>query len=214
MKRSFTIILSLVLLFQSMIGVTAYTFDDNPLYTIEVPEGFYQVGEDKFSSSKGETFSVYLTDNTEEKLCFADLNDTEISEYAEEIATNGATALKELGLNGSVEVVSVEKMKHSNGKTALVMVFKASVNNDGEVSIRYQKMYEFTCVDNKYSFTYNPENENQINSFDDAFNSIVINEEQIQSVGDKITTAALYGGVIILIALGIVRFIKPVKKKK
>lgn len=214
MKKSFSLILSVVLIFQFIIGVGAYTFNENPLYTVEIPDGFGRVAENKFVSDDKGTFSVFITDNAEEKFCVADLDDSEMKEYAEGIAKSGEEGFKSLGMDGSVTVVSAEKLKHTNGKTALVMVFKATAKVDGKEEIRYEKMYEFTCIDNKFSFTYTPEKEEQVNDFDDCFNSIIINEAQIQSVGDKVTTGALYGGIILLLVLGIIRFIKPAKKKK
>ena len=189
MKKSFSLILSVVLIFQFIIGVGAYTFNENPLYTVEIPDGFGRVAENKFVSDDKGTFTVFITDNAEEKFCVADLDDSEIKEYAEGIAKSGEEGFKSLGMDGSVTVVSAEE-------------------------IRYEKMYEFTCIDNKFSFTYTPEKEEQVNDFDDCFNSIIINEAQIQSVGDKVTTGALYGGIILLLVLGIIRFIKPAKKKK
>lgn len=214
MKKSLIIILSIIFILQTAPFVSAYTFDSDPLYSIELPEEFERVSESSFTTDDGRTFTVNYTDNTEEKFCIANLNKTETEEYADRIATESKSAFDSLGMDGSMEVISAEKIKHQNGKTAFVAVFKTVVNRENKQTVRYQKLYEFTGENNKFSFSYTA-GKQEINDFDDAFNTIVINEPQIESVADKVTTAAIYGGVILVVFAGIIRFIRPsVKKKK
>ncbi|MBO5461783.1 MAG: hypothetical protein J6A49_00575 [Clostridia bacterium] len=215
MKKTVIIMLTLVFIFQSIPFVSAYTFNENPFYSIDMPEEFEAVGEDKFIADNDSNLSVSIVDNTEEKFCVADLNDSELKEYAETIASEGEEAFKSLDMDAEMTVVSYEKIKHPSGKTAVIIVFKTVATQNNKQRIRFQKLYEFTGVNNKFTFTYTATEKSQINDLDAAFDSIVINEEQIQGVGDKMTTAALFGGVVLLLLIGIIRFIRtPLKRKK
>ncbi len=209
MKKIFVLVFGLLFILQTMPFANAYTYDTNPLYTIEMPEEFSCVKEDCFVSTGEEdkTFSVAMTPNVEEKFCIADMNDKEVQEYAQTVATQGTKAYKSLGVVGSMDVVSAEKIKHPNGKTALVIVFKTVVKSDGKTKEKYQKICEFSGVDNKFTFTYTSK-KNQIKDMDESFLSIVVNETQIESKADKLTSAVLFGGVILVVLLGILRFIK------
>lgn len=209
MKKIFVFVFSLFLVLQTMPFANAYIYDTNPLYTIEMPEDFTCVKEDCFVSTGADdkTFSVTMTPNGEEKFCIADMNDKEIQEYAQTIATQGSQAYESLGMDGAMTVVSAEKTKHPNGKTALVVVFKTVVKTESKTKEKFQKICEFSGVDNKFTFTYTSK-ENQIKDLDEAFLSIDIKETQIESRADKLTSAAIFGGVVFVILLGIFRFIK------
>lgn len=214
MKKLLVLLSVLVFVLQTMPFAGAYTYDSNPLYTIEMPEDFICVEPDCFVGDDDKTFSVAMTPNTQDKICIADMNDKEVKEYAQTIATQGGQAYETLGMDGSMTVVSAEKTKHPNGKTAFIAVFKTVVKTGGKTKEKYQKICEFTGVENKFTFTYTSK-ENQIKDMDEAFLSIAVNETQIESKADRLTSAALYGGLILVVLLGILRFIKrtPYRKK-
>ena len=211
MKKIIVLMFAMLFVLQIMPFASAYTYDTNPLYVIEMPEEFKCVKEDCFVSTgeDDKTFSVTMTPNNEEKFCIADMNDKQVQEYAQNIATQGGEAYKSLGMDGSMEVVSAEKIKHPSGKTALVIVFKTVVKTEGKDKVKYQKICEFSGVDNKFTFTYTSK-KSQIKDMDESFLSIAVNEPQIESRMDKLISAALFGGLILVVLFGIFKFIRRI----
>lgn len=215
MKKLFALFFALIFVLQTMPFVSAYTYDSNPLYTIEMPEDFRCVQDDCFVGlgDDDKTFSVAMTPNAEENFCIADMNDEEVQKYAQTVATQGAQAFESLGMNATMTVVSAEKIKHPNGKIALVAVFKTVVKTAGKTKEKYQKICEFSGEENKFTFTYTSK-EDQIKDMDESFLSIVVNETQIESRSDKLSSAAIFVGVILVLLLGILRFIKRTPYRK
>ena len=213
MKKLFVVFLSVLLCLQVGLCVCAVDYEMD-LYTVQLPDDYDWVKEDSFISDNGSNFSVSYSDNTKEKACIADMSKKDIEEYASEIETMSAAAMSVVGKDGKIEVISSEKVEHPNGKTALVTVFKTSAKSDDGDTVKYQKRYEFTCVEKSYKFTYTAAKKEYIDDLDDAFDTIVINEAEIESRQDKMGSIGLFCVLAILILLGIIRFIAPTPSKK
>lgn len=214
MKKLFILFLSALLCLQTGLCVWAVNYE-RELYSVQLPDDYDWVQEESYISDNGSTFSVTCSDNTEEKLCIADMSEKDIAEYTGEIERLSSEAMAAFGREGKIEIVSSEKVEHPNGKTALVTVCRTGAKSGDGTTVRLQKIYEFTGVNNKFTFTYTAVEEELIDDLDDAFASIVVNEAEIDSRWDKVGSAALFGGMIILICLGIYRFMaKPAPKKK
>ena len=214
MKKFFALFFPLAL-FMTMVTCNAtYLFEENPLYSIELPDDYDLVGADKFISDNGDTFAVSYESNTDD-FCVADLKDEDMKEYAEALAEEGGQAFKLLGMDGKMEVVSYKKIENINNKTALVITLKTSVKKESGETVRLQKIYKFSGKDNKYTFTYTATDEKDIDALDDAFNTIVIKEEQIESKKDNLVTLGMCAAVVALIFVGVIKFIlrTPYKKK-
>ena len=195
---------------------SAYLFEESSLYTIDLPDDFEYVGEDEFISDNGDTFAVSYEENTDE-LCVEDLGDDDMKEYAEKLATKGVEAFKSLDMEGNIEIISYKKTENINGKTALEIVLKTSVKNEGGEGISHlQKLYLFTCEENIYNFTLTAQEEKDINSLDGALSTIVIKEKQIESKKDNLVTLGMGAVVVVLIFVGVIKFIirTPYKKQQ
>ena len=119
-----------------------------------------------------------------------------------------------MGKAGGTEVVSVSKIKHQSGKTALVILYNTYMVKDGEKVSHLQKAYTFSCEDNVYSFVYTPHNDKDIDKFDSSFDSINIPEPEIKSIVSKIKEACIVAVFFLLIILGIVRFLRKASLKR
>lgn len=215
MKKFYTLFLAFFLIVSVVPCEASYLFEENPLYTIELPDDYDLVGEDKFISNSGDTFSVSYEKNNDE-FCIADLKEDDMKEYAENLASEGTLAFKSLGMDGKMEVISYKKIENINGKTALEIVLKTSAKKEAGETVRLQKIYEFTCEENKYTFTYTATEENNINAFDEALNTIIINEKQIESKKDNLVTVGMCAGVVALILVGVIKFVirTPYRKQQ
>ena len=187
-------------------GAVVYNVDSR--YTVDLPEGFRQVGENEFVADDESEFSVSFEDNTEEQLCIADMSDKDINTYIEDMKATGNAAFEEYAVNGSVEILSAEKIKHSNGQYALDIRLQSQYTSDGETIVRYHKILGFSCVENKITFVYTVADEDDLNNLDGAFDSIVINEKKVESKLDKITTVAFYAGIFVVMVLVVILFVK------
>ena len=214
MKKLPVFIIGFVLCLQCAVCAGAQVFEAE-LYSVNLPDGFYQAKEGGYISDNGSTFAVTLSDNSEVKLCFADMNEKKIDEYTSMIAEASTDAFASVGMEGEIAIVSSEKVKHQNGKTAIVTVVKTSAVMNGKKVESFQKMYEFTGENNKFTFAYTPGEESSIDDLDEAFNSIEIKEAEIDSMSDKAVSALMYIAILLLIIVGIAKFfIKPKPKKK
>lgn len=213
MKKFFSLFFVLALIVTA-VPCSAYLFEGNPNYSIELPDDYDLVGEDKFISDKGDAFAVSYEENTDE-FCVEDLSEEDMKGYVENLAKEGTEAFKMLEVDGKIEVVSYRKTENINGKTALEIVFKTSAKREEGETVRLQKIYLFSCEENKYTFTYTAEDEKDINALDGAFSTIVINEKQIESKKDSLVTLGMCAAVVLLILVGVIKFIirTPYKKQ-
>lgn len=208
MKKMFVIFFSILICLNTCICVSAVNYD-RELYSIQLPDDYDWMQEESYISDNGSTFTVSTSDNTKEKLCIADMSEEDIKEHVGEIEKLSSAAMSVVGRDGKIEVVSSEKVEHPKGMTALVTVFKTSAKKeDGTVTTKLQKMYEFTGVNNKIRFTYTAAEEKQIDALDASFDSIVIKEAEAESRLDKLGSVAMFMVFAILICLGIARFIR------
>lgn len=208
MKKLFVLFLSLLMVFQTVIFVSAGVYNGDSRYTIDLPENFSQIGENKFRADDKSEFSVTFEDNKEEQFCVADMSDKDIDEYIVAMETESKALLKDVGVDGSIKIISAEKIKHTNGRYALVISLETKYTVEGETTVKYQKIYGFSCVENKMSFTYTVDDKEKLNDFEDSFDSIVINEKKVESKLDKLTTVATYVGIIIVVLVLIIWFVK------
>ncbi len=204
MKKYLTILLSVIIILQCNVLAGAIVHNDDPRYTVDLPEEFQEVQDNKFISSDKSNFLVSFSDNTQEKLCVEDMSDKDVKKFAEDMAV----ALNSVGADMNIKVVSAEKIKHNNGKKALVIVFEKTSTSDVEKNTHYQKTYMFSGEENIVTFAYTTRDKAQLNAIDSAFDSIVVNEPEIESKMDKLTSVAIGAVVVIVGIIGVVLFVK------
>ncbi len=208
MKKLFVIFFSILICLNTCICVSAVDYD-RELYSIQLPDDYDWIQEESYISDNGSTFSVSTSDNTKEKKSIADMSKKDIEKHVGEMEQLSSAAMSIVGRDGKIEVVSTEKVDHPNGQKALVTVFKTTAKKeDGTVTTKFQKMYEFTGVKNQFRFTYTASDEKFIDDLDASFDSIVIKETEAESRLDKLGSAGILAVFAILICLGIARFIK------
>lgn len=208
MKKFVLVFLSLLIILQCIVISGAVVYDGDSRYTIDIPENFQHVGENKFLSDDNSNLYVSFADNTQEQFCVADMSDKDIKEYSDKIVTESKALLLSFGIDADISVVSAEKVKDDNGTYFFIMVLETSYVKDGKTQTDYQKIYEFSGVENKISFTYTTDKKEQMNDMNGAFDSLVIKEKQVESKLDKIKTAGFYAGVVVVILLVVIVFVK------
>ncbi|MBR4287779.1 MAG: hypothetical protein IKT55_08770 [Clostridia bacterium] len=208
MKKIAIVFLSLLIVLQCAVITGAVVYEGDSRYTIDLPEDFRQTGDNNFTADDESGFSVAFEDNVEEQFSVADMSKKDIEEYVKEMEENAKAILKEYDVDGSVKMLSAEKIKHVNGQYAIVLTVESSYTVDGKTTVNYHKVYEFSCVENKITFTYTVDKKDKLSNFDDAFDSIVIKEKEVESKLDKIKTAAFYVGLIIATAVVVIIFVK------
>ena len=214
MKKFFALFFVACLIVTIVPCGAAYLFEENSLYTIEMPDDYYFVGENEFRNDNGDTFALSYEENKDE-LCVRDFDDDDVKAYAEKLANEGTQAFKSLDVEGKIDVVSYKKIDNVNRKTALEIVFKTSANDEKEEIVRFQKIYVFSGEQNKYLFVYTTVDENSVDALDAAFSTIVIKEKQMESKTDKLTTLGMCAVVVALIFVGVIKFVirTPYRKK-
>lgn len=214
MKKFFALFFILVLFVTAVPCGAAYKFSAER-YSIDLPDDFDFAAEDRFIGDNGDTLTVTIEKNTE-KFCIADLSEEDMKKYAENLAEEGTQGFTSIGMEGKVEVVSYRKIENVNGKTVLETVLKTSAKTEDGEAIHLQKLCEFAGVKNKYTFIYTANEEKDIDAFDESFKTIVIEEEQIESKKDKLVTIGMCAGVVLLILVGVVKFVirTPYRKGK
>lgn len=219
MKKAISLIFSLLMLFSFAISANAEVFNGADLFTVDLPEGFEQTGTSvsdfTFTNENGDSFTVSYSDNTEEDyiFCPANMSKKDIEKYTNALSSESANVMKDYADNFELKFLSGEKIKHKNGKTALVCQTKTTIKKDNRTGIFYQTMYEFGGEDYKYTFTYTTDEEKNKNSFNDVFESINIFEGETESNLDKVTTYAVAGIMALLVFAGIIRFIRTPEKR-
>ena len=219
MKKAVSLIFTLFMLFSCVVSVNAEEFNGADLFTVDLPEDFEQKGTNvsdfTFTNESGDSFTVAYSDNTQEDKIFspADMSEKEIEAYNNALAEESKAVMKDFADAFDMKFISGEKVKQKNGKTAIVSQTKTTITQNDKTSVYYQTVYEFGGVDYKYTFTYTTDNESEKNSFTEVFESIDIFEAEAESNLDKLAGYAVAGGVLLLIFIGIIRFIRTPEKR-
>lgn len=216
MKKLLCLLMTAIMMCHLAITCFAvYVYEaENNSFTIELPDDFDEVEAMKFIGDDGSNMGVSVVAYTEEDdgYCIADMTEAELRERAQIIADVSEAAFASVNREGSMEIISVEKSEHKNGYNAVVMEFKTTAKGSEGDSVRYQKVCEFTCQSNIYTFTYTSREGGGIDDMDASFDSIVINEaenkglkgEIIQAIQNSLGFILIFG----LLIFGIIRFMR------
>lgn len=215
MKRLSTLLLAIIILLQFITVSGAYLYEDSSnRYTVQLPEDFKEVSSGKFIGNGNSTFNINITEN-KDKYCIANDSNKKLLEAAKEDAKAIESAFSSMGKIGGTEVISAKKIKHENGKTALLVTYNTYMEKDGKKVSHLQKTYTFSCEENMYSFVYTPQDDKDIDKLDSSFDSITISEPEIKSNATKIKEACIAAAFFLVIILGIIRFLRtPAKREK
>ncbi len=205
MKKYLTIILSLLIILQCIVFANAVTYDVDSRYTFDLPENYRMVQENKFmATDNNSNFFVSAEANTDSEFCVSDMNDDEVKAFANDMAE----VLNSVGVGMEIKALSAEKIKHGNGKNALVIVLEQTSSKDAVNPANYEKIYMFSCEENIITFTYTTDKKDDLDKLDATFDSIVINEREAEGTIDKIKNAAFYTGAIIVVLVVVIIFVK------
>ena len=216
MKKVLCAVLSVLMLTQlAVISLASYIYESQDgSFTIELPDDFDEVEEMKFIGDDDSNIGVTIEEYTEDTkdYCVDSMTDEQVKERAALIEEVSYLAFASVNREGSMEVVSAEKVKHSNGFSAFVVTLKSTAKTaDGE-TVLYQKIYEFTAEDHIYNFTYTAHKDGGPDDMDKSFESIVINEAERLSPLHTFTKKGVPALIIFgIVVLGIIRFIRPPK---
>lgn len=219
MKKAVSLIFTLFMLFSFAVSVNAEEFNGADLFTVDLPEDFRQTGANvsdyTFTNENGDSLTVSYSDNTQKEEIFspADMSKKEIEEYTNYLSEEAEKVMKDFADDFEMKFLSGEKIKHKSGKTTLVCQTKTTITNNKKDNVYYQTMYEFGGVNYKYTFTYTTDDETKKDSFNEVFDSINIFEGETESNLDKLAGYALIGGMVFLIFIGIIRFIRTPEKR-
>lgn len=219
MKKAVSIIFTLLMLFSFAVSASAEEFNGADLFTVDLPDSFEQTGTNvtdfNFISKNGDTFAINYCDNKNEGEIFSpvDMSKKEIEEYTSSISEESKAVMKDFAEKFDIKFLSGEKVKHKNGKTALVCQTETTITQNKKTMVYYQTMYEFGGVDYKYTFTYTTSDEKKKDSFNEVFESINIFEGETESNLDKLAGYALIGFIGLLLFIGIIKFIRTPEKR-
>lgn len=219
MKKAVSLIFVLIMLFSFVLSANAEEFNGADLFTIDLPEDFQQDEASSsgfsFKNADGDIFAVSYSDNTQEDTIFspADMSQKDIEEYTKTLSEESKTVMNDYADEFEMTFLSGEKVKHKNGKTALVCQTKTTIKKGDNTGVFYQTIYEFGGVNYKYTFTYTTDDEKKKGSFNEVLESINIFEGETESNFDKLTGYAVAVGLALLLVLGIIRFIRTPEKR-
>ena len=183
-------------------------------YTIELPDGFTETSESKFVGSNKENLLVSIEENTSETICVADMSQKDVEKYVNNMTELSGSAFELVDRQGSMEVLKAGVEKHKNGREVLVATYKTTAVNGDKTTVLYQRIYDFSCINNKYSFIFTAHSENELDEFQSAFDSITIAEAEDKGfkgdIGAYIIVAVIFG----LFGWGVIRFIRTPAKRK
>lgn len=219
MKKTASIILSLIIFIAFAVSTNAALFNGADLFTVDLPEEFVATSETDggftFENGDGDTFSVSYEENAGEDIfCPENMSKKDIEKYTNDISAGAKEVMESYADGFDMEFTRQEKVKHQSGKTALVCQMKTTASRDGKSEVYYQTMYEFGGADYKYTFTYTTTEEKNNGEFNKVFESINIVEDETPSKLDDLSTYAVAGVIGLLIVMGIVRFIRTPEKRK
>lgn len=219
MKKAVSLIFTFILLFSFAVSINAEEFNGADLFTVDLPDDFEQRGANvtdfTFTNEADDTFAVSYSDNTQEDEIFspADMSKKDIEEHTNYLSEEAEKVMKDFADDFNLEILSGEKVKQKNGKTALVCQTKTTITKNEKTVIYYQTIYEFGGAKNKYTFTYTTDDEAKKDSFNEVFESINIFEGETESNLDRLVGYALIGGIGLLVVIGIIRFIRTPEKR-
>lgn len=219
MKKAVSLIFVLLIFSSFAISVNAKDFNGADLFTVDLPDNFEQKETNatgfSFSNEEGDIFAVSYSDNTQDDEIFspADMSQKDIEEYTKTLSEESKTVMNDYADEFEMTFLSGEKVKHKNGKTALVCQTKTTIKKGDNTGVFYQTMYEFGGVNYKYTFTYTTDDEKKKDSFNEVLESINIFEGETESNFDKLTGYAVAVGLALLLVLGIIRFIRTPEKR-
>ena len=219
MKKAVSLIFIFVLLFSFAVDAGAEVFNGADLFTIDLPEGFQRnetsSSDFSFENVDGDTVTVTYNDNTQKDNIFspADMSKKDIEKYTKTISEEAETVMKDHTEGFKLKYLDCEKIKHKNGKIAIVSHIETTIKMNGKKGVYYQTIYEFGGADYKYSFTLTTAEKEKSDSLNEVFDSINIFEAETESILDKLTGYAVAGGLAILLVMGIIRFIRTPEKR-
>lgn len=219
MKKTASIILSLIIFIAFAVSTNAALFNGADLFTVDLPEDFQQTGESDgeylFENEEGDTFSVSYEENDgEDVFCPENMSKKDIEKYTNDISAGAKEVMESYADGFDIEFTRQEKVKHQSGKTALVCQIKTTASKDGKSEVYHQTMYEFGGAKYKYTFTYTTSDDKNSDEFNKVFESINVVEDETPSKLDNLPGYALMGVVALLVVIGIVRFIRTPEKRK
>ncbi len=213
MKKFFCLCMMVVILASMTVTVNADKIEKEQ-YTIELPDKFTETEESKFIGTNKENLLVNIEENTKDTICVADMSQKDVEKYVNTMTELSGSAFKLVDRQGSMEVLNAGVQKHRNGREVLVATYKTTSKNGDKTTVLYQRVYDFSCVNNKYSFIFTAQTEKELDEFQAAFDSITIVEAEdkgfVGDIGAYITVAVIFG----LFVLGIIRFIRTPDKRK
>ena len=217
MKKLCYLICLLVILSITGVSAYAYNFNGNSLFNVDIPEGFTQADYTEtsyvFTNSEGDSFNISFSAN-EDEFFVKDMSEKDIAAYKDDYSQDVATAMEAYELDIKSEFISCEKLKVADGTTALVSVIKTTIASDNRSETYYQKVYEFGGVNNSYTFSFSTTDEKRLNSLDNTFSSIVLNEASFRSTGEAIAVYSTAAIIALLFIAGIIRFVRTPEKRR
>ena len=219
MKKAIGLILTLLIFCSLVISVNAKEFNGADLFTIDIPDEFEQSeagsGDFYFKNENGDTITVSYSDNTDEEYIFspADMSKKDIEEYTGLLSEEAENVMKAYADEFELKFLSAEKIKLESKKTALVCKTQVTIKGKDKEAVHYQTMYEIGGKNYKYTFTYTTENENKKDALDTSFATINVLEAETESNFDKLKDYAIAGVLVLLLIMGIIRFIRTPEKR-
>ncbi len=219
MKKVISLVFALLMLCTFVISAGAEEFNAPDRFSINLPEGFEQTGENEssvtFGDGSGDVFTVSHGDNTVENevFCVENMSEKDIEKYTETLSQESEKVMKGFADKFELKFLSAEKQKHKSGKKALVCQIKTTITKNNKTLVYYQTMYEFGGTDYKYTFTYTTPDEGKKDNYKEVFDSINVFEAETESNFDKMKGYAVAGAVVLLVFMGIIRFIRTPEKR-
>lgn len=217
MKKLCCLISLLVIFSVTSVSANAYNFNGSSLFNVDIPEDFTQTDYTEtsyvFTNNEGDSFNISFSAN-EDEFCVKDMSEKDIAEYKEEYSQDVVTAMEAFEIDIESDFISCKKLKVADGTTALVSVIKTTIASENRAETYYQKVYEFGGVNNKYTFSYSTTEEKRLDSLDNTFSSIVLNEASFRSTGEAIAVYSIAAIIAILFIAGIIRFVRTPEKRR
>lgn len=218
MKRVLCIFICIFMILQSGITVSAsYIYEnEDKNFSVELPDDFEEVEDMKFIGDDDSNFGVAVREYTEddEDYCIDGMTEEELKERFQLLQDVSSVGMAAAQMNGSIELISVSKIEHKSGHNAVVLEFKTTAETDEGTRVRYQKVCEFTCEENIYTFTFTSREGGSTGDLDESFDSIRINEGEklglLNTFIKKGIPAVIVFGILIL---GIIRFSRKLGKR-
>lgn len=214
MKKILCLILSIVTAVLLTVSVNAEEFNGADLFTVDIPEEFTQTGAAvsnfNFVNDEDDSFSVSYADNAEleEPFIVENMSNKAVEVYVSSVMEDAETAVKDYLDDFEVKATHYGKEKHKSGMTALVISLETTAKKGEKSYTYYQKMYEFSGADKKYTFTYTTSDEAEKDSFDEVFSSINIFEGQARSYFDNMWVYLAGALIICFMIFCIIRFMR------